>query len=120
MLKFAGRFNTPQGIITHVGRKSGRTYATPIAATPIPNGFIIALPYGTDVDWCRNILAADTCTLQWHSTTYNLVKPQVIDAATVVSSMPPANQAFFRLFKVNHVLKLELSTAPADYATPAL
>jgi deazaflavin-dependent oxidoreductase (nitroreductase family) len=120
MLKIAGRGTNPQGIITHVGRKSGRIYSTPITPTPIPNGFIIALPYGTDVDWCRNILAAGNCTLQWHGTTYNLVKPQLVDAASIASSLPSINQAFLRFLKVTHVLKLELSTAPTDYATPAL
>jgi deazaflavin-dependent oxidoreductase (nitroreductase family) len=120
MLKIAGRSTNPQGIITHIGRKSGHTYSTPVTPAPIANGFVIALTYGPNVDWCRNILAAGSCTLQWHGTTYSLVKPQLVEAASIAPSLPPFNQLALRVLKVSHVLKLELSTSPADYATSAL
>jgi hypothetical protein len=120
MLKVAGRYNIPQSIVTHIGRKSGRTYSTPIVAFPVSNGFIIPLPYGAGVDWCRNILTAGNCTLQWHGNTYNLVEPQLIESASIAPSLPLANQLAFRVMNVAHVLRLELSAAPADYATPTL
>ena len=120
ILRFAGRGPLPQGVINHVGRKSGRAYATPIAAIAIPNGFIIGLPYGANVDWCRNILAAGSCTMQWHGTTYNLVKPQLVEAATIAPSLSPIHQLALRILKVEQVLKLELSTTPEDYAAPTL
>jgi deazaflavin-dependent oxidoreductase (nitroreductase family) len=50
-------------IIDHVGRKSGRTYATPINAFRTPTGYRVALTYGPGADWTRNVLAAGTCTL---------------------------------------------------------
>ena len=120
MMKIAGRGAFPQAIIHHVGRKSGRTYTTPIAVAPIEHGFVVALPYGTDVDWCRNILAAGKSTLQWHDTTYNLVAPEIVATSSVIREFPPFQRAIFRILKVESVLKLQLSTATADYTSATL
>jgi hypothetical protein len=50
--------HSPYSVVEHIGRKSGPPYETPVIAHAVGDGFIIALPYGDDVDWCRNILAA--------------------------------------------------------------
>ena len=50
-------------IIIHTGRKSGATYETPINAFRTPHGYRIALTYGPEVDWVRNVLAAGSCAL---------------------------------------------------------
>ena len=59
MLNIAGtRFRSISA--RHVGRRSGREYATPVTAFPLGDGFVIALLYGdlATVDWCRNVIAA--------------------------------------------------------------
>jgi hypothetical protein len=38
------------GILTHVGRKSGKVYRTPVNVFRAPNGFIIALTYSSQSD----------------------------------------------------------------------
>lgn len=45
-------------IVVHRGRKSGRTFRTPLWAFRRHNGFVIALTYGPETDWVRNVLAA--------------------------------------------------------------
>jgi deazaflavin-dependent oxidoreductase (nitroreductase family) len=45
-------------IVSHVGRKSGRTYRTPVNAFRTDDGYIIALTYGSESDWVKNVLAA--------------------------------------------------------------
>ena len=62
-LIFAGRLS-PFAIVNHVGRRSGRGYRTPILAFPTEAGFVFALTYGRDVDWVRNLLAADGGTIR--------------------------------------------------------
>jgi deazaflavin-dependent oxidoreductase (nitroreductase family) len=62
-LLFAGRLS-PFAIVNHKGRRSGRGYRTPILAFPTEAGFVFALTYGRDVDWVRNLLAADGGTLR--------------------------------------------------------
>ncbi len=111
MLKFAGSRYFPQAVVYHTGRKSGNTYATPITVQPVSAGFIVALPYGANVDWCRNILAAGHCSLQWHGSTYDIVKAELIDADTAIAELPPMQQNVFRLLNVEYALKLYNSTA---------
>src|SRR6266403_3100953 len=52
------------GILTHVGRKSGRVYRTPVNVFRVPDGFLIALTYGRDSEWVRNVVAAGNCQLE--------------------------------------------------------
>jgi deazaflavin-dependent oxidoreductase (nitroreductase family) len=51
----------PFSLIRHVGRKSGRTYETPVILAEVPEGFVAELTYGDDVDWYRNSVAAGVC-----------------------------------------------------------
>jgi len=52
------------GIVRHRGRKSGRLYRTPVNVFKVPGGFLIALTYGPNSDWVRNVLAAGGCELE--------------------------------------------------------
>lgn len=74
---FAGWF-PGFGILTHVGRKSGKVYRTPINAFRAPNGFTIALTYSSQSEWVKNVLAADGCELRTRGTTYQLSAPKVV------------------------------------------
>ena len=51
-------------IVSHVGRKSGRPYRTPVNAFRTDGGYIIALTYGAQSDWVKNVLVAGSCELQ--------------------------------------------------------
>jgi deazaflavin-dependent oxidoreductase (nitroreductase family) len=66
------------GIITHVGRKSGKLYRTPINVFRAPNGFAIALTYGRESEWVKNVLAARTCELQTGGSHYHLSDPTIV------------------------------------------
>ena len=46
-------------VLRHRGRKSGRQYAIPVAVIPTETTFIIALPWGPETDWLRNVRAAE-------------------------------------------------------------
>ena len=46
------------GILTHVGRKSGRVYRTPVNVFRTSEGFLIALTYGRESEWVKNVMAA--------------------------------------------------------------
>lgn len=62
-LKVAG-FLPGFAIVNHVGRKSSRAYRTPVNAFRTDGGYIIALTYGSQSEWVRNVLAAGVCELQ--------------------------------------------------------
>src|ERR1700738_179597 len=63
------------GILTHVGRKSGRLYRTPVNVFRAPDGFLIALTYGRDSEWVRNVLSAGGCQLETRRVLYELSAP---------------------------------------------
>lgn len=64
MLRMAGSKHWYAAVVEHTGRRSGKQYATPVAAEQTPDGFIIPLPYGVGVDWLRNVLAAGHATIR--------------------------------------------------------
>ena len=66
------------GILTHVGRKSGKLYRTPVNVFRAPNGFIIALTYSSQCEWVKNVLAAGDCELKTRGKKYQLSAPKVV------------------------------------------
>ena len=66
------------GILTHVGRKSGKVYRTPVNVFRAPNGFIVALTYSSESEWVKNVLAAGDCELKTRGKTYQLSAPKVV------------------------------------------
>lgn len=70
------------GILTHVGRKSGKVYRTPINVFRASNGFIIALTYSSKSEWVKNVLAAGGCELNTHGRKYQLSAPKVVHDPT--------------------------------------
>jgi deazaflavin-dependent oxidoreductase (nitroreductase family) len=70
------------GILTHVGRKSGKVYRTPINIFRASNGFIIALTYSSQSEWVKNVLAAGGCELKTRGKKYQLSSPNVVHDPT--------------------------------------
>ena len=64
------------GLVRHTGRTSGRSYETPVNVFRRSDGFVIALTYGTQADWVRNVLAAGGCDLVTRGRRYRLVDPE--------------------------------------------
>jgi deazaflavin-dependent oxidoreductase (nitroreductase family) len=54
------------GVIIHHGRRSGRTYETPVNVFRRSDSYV-ALTYGAGADWVRNVLTAGVCELITHS-----------------------------------------------------
>ncbi len=71
------------GILTHVGRKSGKVYSTPINVFRDSNGFIIALTYSSQSEWVKNVLAAGGCELKTRGKKYQLSSPNVVHDSTL-------------------------------------
>ena len=66
------------GILTHVGRKSGKVYRKPINVFRASNGFIIALTYSSQSEWVKNVLAAGGCELKTRGKKYQLSATNVV------------------------------------------
>src|ERR1700726_4808686 len=78
---FAGWF-PGFGMLTPVGRKSGKVYRTPINVFRASNGFIIALTYSSQSEWVKNVLATGGCELRTRGKRYELSAPHVVHDPT--------------------------------------
>lgn len=65
------------GIVVHTGRKSHRTYRTPVNVFRRGGKCVIALAYGSETDWVRNILASGGCMLETGGRTIRLGHPRI-------------------------------------------
>jgi deazaflavin-dependent oxidoreductase (nitroreductase family) len=65
------------GILTHTGRRTGRRYRTPLLVLRRGDEYVIALWYGSEAQWVKNVLAADGCELQTRGRNVRLAEPRV-------------------------------------------
>lgn len=65
-------------LLFHTGRRSGRTYQTPINAFRRDDGYRIALIYGAESDWVRNVLAAGGCEIEHRRRRIALTHPRIV------------------------------------------
>lgn len=65
------------GIVHHVGRKSGRAFATPVNCFRDGDDIVFALTYGPDADWVKNVRAAGACELVTRGKRIRLTNPRV-------------------------------------------
>src|ERR1035438_7844954 len=93
------------GILTHVGRKSGRLYRTPVNVFRAPEGFLIALTYGRECEWVRNVVAAGGCQIETRGVQYQLSSPTIVHDATR-RRFPIQVRIVLRLIGANDYMRL--------------
>ena len=108
MMNLAGRKHWYAAVIRHTGRRSGKSYATPVVADRVANGFILPLPYGTGVDWLRNVIAAGRATVTVGGETFDVTEPEIIDATTAIPQLSPRRRHAFQQFGIDNFVKLKL------------
>jgi deazaflavin-dependent oxidoreductase (nitroreductase family) len=65
-------------VVMHVGRRSGRAYRTPVNFFHHGDRYVIALTYGADSQWVRNVLAAGAVDVETRGRRLHLVDPEVV------------------------------------------
>jgi deazaflavin-dependent oxidoreductase (nitroreductase family) len=100
---FAGRLS-PFGLLIHHGRNSGKEYRTPIWVFPARDGFTIALTYGSDRDWVRNIRTAGRFDLVYRGATYSLTDPTLIEEQRGMADLPAVLRPILRTMGVTEFL----------------
>jgi deazaflavin-dependent oxidoreductase (nitroreductase family) len=107
-IRFVGRL-PGFGIVSSVGRRSGKLYRTPVNVFREPDGFLIALTYGPDSGWVKNVLAADGCELETRGVRYQLSSPIVIHDPSR-RRFPPLVRVILRLIAAYDFLQLQRSS----------
>ena len=94
------------GVVRHTGRKSGRTFATPIAISATRDHFFIPLPWGEKTDWCRNVVAAGGGVVRYRGREYDAREPQVVSAVEATLAYPPAIRPVIGAIGIKRFLRL--------------
>lgn len=65
-------------IVHHVGRRSGREYSNPVNLFRHGDRYAIALMYGADSQWVRNVQAAGGARVSTRGRTIELTDPELV------------------------------------------
>jgi deazaflavin-dependent oxidoreductase (nitroreductase family) len=112
-LRFSNAFMRPIaarlpwfGVIEHVGRSSGTVRRTALMAFQRrPDRWVIALTYGTDAQWLRNVVAAGRGRLLSHGKWVDLVEPRRFRDASR-SSVPFLVRPMLALLRVSDFVEM--------------
>ena len=108
VLTSAGTAGNSISVVHHVGRTTGRAYETPIGAVKTDDGFVIALPYGSNTDWLKNVLARGQATIVHDGASHAVDQPEVVAVADVALLFSPNDQRAHRWFDVQDCLRVRL------------
>ncbi len=107
MLRIAGGWWFPMfSLLHHRGHKSGRLYATPISAMPRGGFFWLAVTFGENAGWVRNIMAAGEADLRYRGVDYHLVEAVMLEGSAVRSELPPVVHYGMPLLGVRKVIRM--------------
>lgn len=96
----------PFAAIRHVGRRSGREYRIPLNTFRSDDAFVIALTYGPESDWVKNVVVAGGAVLEYGGEDIPLTDPKIVARKEVRSSLPLPVRAFLTILRVDHCLVL--------------
>ena len=99
-LKISGGPLRAYSIVRHAGRTSGRQYRNPVSAYPLGDGFVIAVLYGTQSQWVRNVMAAGRFALRTKSREYSLGRPEIVPPTQALAAFPPWQRRMLRIRKI--------------------
>jgi deazaflavin-dependent oxidoreductase (nitroreductase family) len=101
---FAGRL-PGFAVVHHKGRRSGRAYETPVGVVRRHDGYAIALTYGPDRDWVKNVMAAGGCELELRGKMVQVGRPEIVHDPDR-GDMPPSVRQILRLIGVADFLHM--------------
>ena len=109
MMRLAGKPYWYASVVRHTGRRTGKQYSTPIVADRVGDRVIIPLPYGTQVDWVRNVLTAGEATVVRKGETYHVVAPELIDSTEALQPLPRDRRRTFERVAIGHFLRARIA-----------
>jgi deazaflavin-dependent oxidoreductase (nitroreductase family) len=94
------------GVVVHRGRRSGKEYQTPVNVFPAADGYVLALTYGPDTDWVKNVVAAGGCELRTGGRVVRLTAPRLFHDETR-RDIRPLERQVLRVIGVADFLSLK-------------
>jgi deazaflavin-dependent oxidoreductase (nitroreductase family) len=65
-------------VVVHTGVRTGKRYRTPVNLFRSGDRYVIALTYGRERDWVKNVLAAGGCDVETRGKTIHLTGPRIV------------------------------------------
>ncbi|MEV0062282.1 nitroreductase family deazaflavin-dependent oxidoreductase [Nocardia sp. NPDC050718] len=96
-------------VLTHVGRRSGVTYHTPLDAYPVDGGYLFVLVYGARCDWAQNVLAAGRAQLRVDGRELDLTAPVVVGEAEAFRALADDVTRPPKLLRITEFLRMDLA-----------
>jgi deazaflavin-dependent oxidoreductase (nitroreductase family) len=98
------------GVVIHRGRRTGSVYRTPVNVFATEDGYVLALTYGPDTDWVKNVLAAGGCELRTRGRAIRLTSPRLFHDETR-RDIRPLERQVLRVISVADFLSLKVAPA---------
>jgi deazaflavin-dependent oxidoreductase (nitroreductase family) len=93
-------------ILEHVGRKSGKTFRTPLIVFDAEGGVAILLTYGPNRDWLKNITAAGGGRLKRYGRSFAVDDPRVMPKAEAALQVKTPWRRLFSLLPFDQAVLL--------------
>ncbi|MBV9319872.1 MAG: nitroreductase family deazaflavin-dependent oxidoreductase [Mycobacterium sp.] len=121
--KLAGRrFFAMVAAIHHVGRRSGKSYVTPVNARVNKDIALVPLTFGNQSDWVRNVRAARHCWIRVNGKYHHGMRPQFVnwaDAKPLVrTTFSPLQRMALRSLGIKQFMRIDI-TSSADQSPSA-
>ena len=98
----------PWAVILHRGRRSGRNYRTPLFAFRRDRALVIALLYGHESDWLRNLQARGGHVVRG-GRSFTVGPPEIVEGSAadqLLARLSPPARAYCRLAEAFAMLEL--------------
>lgn len=114
VLRSAGSRHSRLAIVRHVGRRSGKTYETPILAVPLDNDLVIALTYWPEADWYHNLQAMGQGVLCRKGQSYTIEAIELVDQALALPAFSPLQRCMLRLLNIRYFARVTLMSSESE------
>lgn len=92
------------GVLTHVGRKTGKRYRTPLLVFDTRDGFAILVGYGSQTHWVRNVQAGGEASIHKHGRTFAVGHPALMAKREVSDQIAWPSRLLYRVFPYNEAV----------------
>lgn len=96
-------------VVHHVGRRSGAAYETPVTVFELDGSLVVALTYGLEADWVKNVLCGPS-QIERSGSLANIARVEVVGRDVAWAALPLVVRAALRVMSVTHFLLLGLES----------
>ena len=97
----------PWAWVEHRSRRSGTVYRTPVWVWSVDGGYLIALTYGRETEWLKNVVAASGCKIEQRGTSVSVGNPRIVGLDRALPRLPRLLRAVMRVVRIRNWLLLD-------------